>query len=129
MWLIFRKRTFAIRQIEQLFNLRFNILDVLKVQHVPGAPVLFAMAVFVWLLPVATVYPPSALTVSSHGYTQTENLNVSILDPPQMEFDPWIVAGDVKSMLGRVRTASSATSDPEGVMNVTRTIGYWYGSY
>lgn len=131
MWLVFRKRTLAIRHIEQLFNLRSNILDVLKVQLSPGAPILFAIAVFVWVLPVATVYPPSALTVSFQRYTQTENLSVSILDPSQTTFDPWNleITGDTKSMLGRVGISSFATADSEGVINATLTVRYRYDSH
>jgi hypothetical protein len=89
MWLVFRRRTFAIHHIEQIFSLRSNLVHLLKIQNGLGAPILFAMAVFVWILPVATVYPPSALTVSLLRYTQMEMRNVSILDPPQTDFDPW----------------------------------------
>jgi hypothetical protein len=57
------------------------------------------MAIFVWALPVATVYPPSALTVSALRYTQMEMRNISILDPPQTDFDPWNIKLNKKSML------------------------------
>jgi hypothetical protein len=99
MWHVFRRRTFAIRHIEQLFGLRSNFLDILKIQNSPGAPILFAMAVFVWVLPVATVYPPSALTVSALRYTQREMRNVSILDPLLTELDPTNETWDTKSIL------------------------------
>jgi hypothetical protein len=100
MWHVFRRKTFAIRHIEQLFGLRSNFFDIMKMQNSPGAPILFAMAIFVWVLPVATVYPPSALTVSALRYTQKEMRNISILDPPQTEFDPWKKTPNIDSMLG-----------------------------
>jgi hypothetical protein len=99
MWHVFRRRTFLIRHIEQLFGLRSNFFDIMKIQNSPGAPILFAMAVFVWILPVATVYPPSALTVSAWKYQQTEPRNVSILDPPLTEFDPSKKTWNTKSIL------------------------------
>jgi hypothetical protein len=124
MWLVFRRRTFAIQHIEQLFSLRSNLVDVLKMQNSPGAPILFAMAVFLWILPVATVYPPSALTVSALRYTQTEMRNVSILDPPQTDFDPWNMEY-IESMLSvpMQSVAAIPVSDPLGKTSTYLT--YW----
>jgi hypothetical protein len=88
MWHVIRNKAFAIQHIEQLFTLRSNLVDILKVQKGLAAPMLFAMAVFVWILPLAPIYPPSALTVSSKSFTYIKNLNVSPLDVPQPTYDP-----------------------------------------
>jgi hypothetical protein len=40
------------------------------------------MALFVWLVPIATIYPPGALTVTSRLYFEVKSLDVSIMNPP-----------------------------------------------
>jgi hypothetical protein len=43
---------------------------------------LFLMALLVWCLGLATVYPPGALIVVSEPHTFTENYNMSVMNPP-----------------------------------------------
>jgi hypothetical protein len=124
MWLVFRRRTFAIQHIEQLFSLRSNLFHVLRIQNSLGAPILFAMAVFVWVLPVATVYPPSALTVSLLRYTQMEMRNVPILDPPQTDFDPWNMKWNNESMLSVPFQISNDPLDSDPLSRVATSTTY-----
>jgi hypothetical protein len=85
---------------------------------------LFAMALFVWVLPVATVYPPSALTVSALSYTQTEVRNLSILDPPQTEIDPWNMEPDIESMTCQFESTVNPSRKAESRHNMTITTYY-----
>jgi hypothetical protein len=41
-------------------------------------PILAAVAVFCWLVPIATVYPPGALIVGLHVTSIAETFNVSV---------------------------------------------------
>jgi hypothetical protein len=41
-------------------------------------PILAAVAVFCWLVPIATVYPPGALIVGLHVTSIPETFNVSV---------------------------------------------------
>jgi hypothetical protein len=40
------------------------------------------MALFVWCLGIATIYPPGALVVTSESYISTERSNMSVMNPP-----------------------------------------------
>jgi hypothetical protein len=99
MWHVFRTKTLAIRHIERLFNLRSSIFNLARVNTNKKALILFSIALFVWVLPFVTIFPPSALTVSALGYMQTENRNVPVLEPSLTEFDPWQPTRNNKSIL------------------------------
>jgi hypothetical protein len=40
------------------------------------------MALFLWCLGIATIYPPGALIVTFEAYTFTEKANLSVINPP-----------------------------------------------
>ncbi|KAF1842004.1 uncharacterized protein K460DRAFT_409441 [Cucurbitaria berberidis CBS 394.84] len=82
LWRILRQKPLRVSRIEQLFKIRSNPLELMGLKAIGDAPVLFLMALSVWLIPIAAIYPPSALTVTSRPYQFTKNLSISILNPP-----------------------------------------------
>jgi hypothetical protein len=42
----------------------------------------FLIAVYMWLVPLAAVYPPGALTITSKPQLRTELVHMSVLEPP-----------------------------------------------
>jgi hypothetical protein len=87
---------------------------------------LFAMAVFVWILPLAAIYPPSALTVSSQRFTYIKNLNVSTWDVSQPTYNPWGASKIYKTMLGLAESTMYLSGGYN--VNVTLSAGYRSGS-
>lgn len=85
LWRIFRQRLLRVAQIEQLFQIRSNPLELAKVKIVKDAPFLFLMAIFAWLLPLAVIYPPSSLTVTSRPYSKMRNIDLSVMNLPPPE--------------------------------------------
>lgn len=82
LWSVLRQQTLPIRRIEQLFSIRSNPGQLTKYQLLTNTPMLFAMGIFVWLVPIALIYPPSALTVTSRPYRLMSYAEVPILFPP-----------------------------------------------
>jgi hypothetical protein len=88
LWKVFRQKLLRISQIEQLFHIRSNPIELTKAKIVKDAPFLFLMAVFVWLLPLAVIYPPSSLTVTSRPYSEMRDLSLSVMNlPPPDDLD------------------------------------------
>jgi hypothetical protein len=58
--------------IEELFQIRNNVLRLFKLAVIWYVLILLLIAVLSWLLPVAIIYPPRALTVELEvsGYGQ-----------------------------------------------------------
>jgi hypothetical protein len=68
--------------IEKLFVFRTNILVLGDPRSICMAPLLFLMALLVWCLGLATIYPPGALIVTFEAHNYTENRNISVMNPP-----------------------------------------------
>jgi hypothetical protein len=68
--------------IEKLFILRTNLFALGDLRVVWRAPLLFLMALSVWCLGLATIYPPGSLIVTFEGHTLTEIHNMSVMNPP-----------------------------------------------
>jgi hypothetical protein len=85
--------------VEMLFVTRNNILALLNPQGIRRAPLLFLMALLIWCLGIATIYPPGALVVVFEAQTFTENHNMSVMNPivpPHLD----LVGDDSFSTLG-----------------------------
>jgi hypothetical protein len=127
MWHVFRTQTLAIRHIERLFNLRSDILNLAKKKTNEKALILFFIALFVWVLPIATAFPHSALTVGALGYTETEFRNVPVLEPPLTAFDPRQSTRNNKSILSIITSKNisyPATPDfPLGYEEISLSYG------
>ncbi|OAL55276.1 hypothetical protein IQ07DRAFT_627422, partial [Pyrenochaeta sp. DS3sAY3a] len=87
-WHNLRQRTFTIDCIEHLFSLRSNPVELARLKASLEALILFAMAVFVWLVPIAIIYPPSALTVEIRPFLVMKVISVPVLFPFDPDFDP-----------------------------------------
>jgi hypothetical protein len=68
--------------IEKLFILRTNLLALGDLRSTWRAPLLVLMALLVWCLGLATIYPPGALIVTFEAHTFTEKQNLSVMNPP-----------------------------------------------
>ena len=68
--------------IEKMFMLRTNIFGLFDVRSTWRSPTLIVMALSVWCLGLATVYPPGALIVAIDPYTFTEELDIAVMNPP-----------------------------------------------
>lgn len=102
MWMVLRRQTLPIGRIEQLFSIRSNPTQLTKLRLVADTPILFLIGLFVWLVPIATIYPPSALTVTSRAYTLRDYANVPILFPPLPSIDSNSAAEMPGTRLSRV---------------------------
>jgi hypothetical protein len=68
--------------IEKLFILRTNLLALGDLRSTWRAPLLVSMALLVWCLGLATIYPLGALIVTFKAHTFTENHNIPVMNPP-----------------------------------------------
>jgi hypothetical protein len=80
LWKLLRQNLFRISLIERLFQIRHNPIILLDTRVLRRAPILFTIALLLWLTPLATIYPPGALTVISRPYTFTETFNLSAVN-------------------------------------------------
>jgi hypothetical protein len=71
-----------IEVVEDLFQIQTNALHLTSFELYRKAPVLAAVAVFCWLVPIATVYPPSALIVELQSARISTDFNVSAFHAP-----------------------------------------------
>jgi hypothetical protein len=72
----------SLSEIEKLFVFRTNVLVLGDLRSIWRAPLLFLMALLVWSLGLATIYPPGALIVTFEAHNYTEDRNVSVMNPP-----------------------------------------------
>ena len=87
LWYLLRTRCLKISLIEDLFQMRNNILCLTNPGIFRKVPLLFLAAVLSWLVPLATVYPPGALTIQPELHTYFENVNASIMNPVPSQLD------------------------------------------
>jgi hypothetical protein len=82
LWFILRGNEIRLATIEKLFILRTNLLALGDLRSTWRAPLLVLMALLVWCLGFATIYPPGALIVTFEAHTFTQNHNMSVMNPP-----------------------------------------------
>jgi hypothetical protein len=82
LWYLLRGTAMSLSTIETLFVIRTNILALLSPQGIWRAPLLFFMALLIWSVGLATIYPPAALIVVFQAHTFTEPHNLSVMNPP-----------------------------------------------
>lgn len=80
LWYLLRRNSLRISHIEDLFQIRSNLWTLASLTIVRKAPLLFIMAALSWLVPLAMVYPPTALTIQSELHTTFTNVNASIMN-------------------------------------------------
>jgi hypothetical protein len=82
LWFILRGNAMSLSAIEKLFVFRTNILVLGDLRSILRAPLLFLMALLIWCLGIATIYPPGALIVTFEAHTSTKPHNMSVMNPP-----------------------------------------------
>jgi hypothetical protein len=78
LWTAFRKRVHKVGLIEDLFQIQSNAFRLANHHLFTQTPILAAVAVFCWMVPIATIYPPGALTVELEAKTFDTLFNVSV---------------------------------------------------
>jgi hypothetical protein len=118
--------------IEKLFVFRTNILVLGDLRSIWRAPLLFLMALLVWCLGLATIYPPGSLVVTFEAYTSTENYNVPVMNPPVPQgLDISVGAMDLNEIFptlieGGVSFISVPDNDKDRWQTLTFGYGYVY---
>ena len=82
LWLVLRGSPLPIDTIEKMFILRTNIFALCDLRSTWRSPTLIVMALSVWCLGLATIYPPGALIVAIEPYTFTEERDIAVMNPP-----------------------------------------------
>ena len=85
LWHLFRRKALEIRLIEDLFQIRSNALGLINPKIIQHAPFIFLAVLISWLVPVATIYPPSALTIQMKARWTLETVNASVFNPAPKE--------------------------------------------
>lgn len=85
MWHVFRIKPLKVGLIEELFRLRSNPLSLANPGILRNAPLLFFVATALWIIPIATIYPPGALTIRNEPHVSLHYRNASILNPDKDE--------------------------------------------
>lgn len=70
MWRILRTKPLSVSIIESLHGVRSNPFLLAAWQVGCSTPILYMMALLMWLLAVAILFPASALTVARHDFTE-----------------------------------------------------------
>lgn len=83
MWRTFRKKPLRVRVIEELFQVRANITGLGVLSTAYQASVLYLVAAFCWLVPLALIWPPGSLTVQSEVYVTASPGYVPVINPLQ----------------------------------------------
>ena len=85
LWRLFRLKVFEIRFIEDLFQIRSNILSLINPKIVRHTPFMFLTVLGSWLVPLATIYPPTALTIQMEARWTLGTVNASVFNPTPKE--------------------------------------------
>lgn len=81
LWHILRIKALRVGLIEELFQIRFNFLRLFNLRVIQHAPFLFFTAILSWLVPLATIYPPSALTVQLEARWELSTVDAAVVNP------------------------------------------------
>lgn len=76
LWRLLRIETMKVSTIELLFNIRTNLLVLLRPAALKATPILFALAVLMWSSQVVISFPPGALTIQSAQRISYTEINV-----------------------------------------------------
>lgn len=82
LWHVLRETALPIFRIEQLFCIRSNPLVLANPRVAWSTPLLFTMAIYIWFIELAAVYPPGALTVDSRPFLNTTQINTAVINQP-----------------------------------------------
>ena len=83
LWRVLRGKPLAVSTVESLFQMRQNPLELFNYRLILS--VSFLLAMFTWTVPLAAIYPPTALTIDTTPFLVTERLPISV---PEIAFSP-----------------------------------------
>ncbi|KAH6618853.1 hypothetical protein C7974DRAFT_38251 [Boeremia exigua] len=93
LWATLREKVLKVGLIEDLFQVQTNAMHFASLGLYIKTPVLAAVALFCWLVPIATVYPPGALIgaliVTLQISTIAAKFNVSVLHTNDIMHSNW----------------------------------------
>jgi hypothetical protein len=81
LWRVLRDEPLPVSTIEGLFQLRRDPLQLFHRRIFLSWSSLIAM--YAWLVPLAAIYPPGALTVAANPHLMTRNLPISVPGMPR----------------------------------------------
>lgn len=76
MWRVMRRRALRVSSIESLHGVLDNPILLGEWRVLATTPILYGMAVVIWLLTIAVLFPPSALTITLRSFENVEALLV-----------------------------------------------------
>jgi hypothetical protein len=82
LWRVLRGQPIVLSRVENLFQMRHNPLELFYCHTFIS--VSFLLAAYTWIVPLATIYPPGALTISATPSLSTESMHLPV---PQLVFD------------------------------------------
>jgi hypothetical protein len=82
LWRVLRGQPIAMSTVESLFQMRHNPLELFYSRTIIS--VSFLVAAYTWIVPLATIYPPGALTVNATPFLLTKSVHMSV---PELRFD------------------------------------------
>jgi hypothetical protein len=108
LWRTLRQQVMEVQFIEELFQIRANVLRLVNPTILRYTPHLFLIAIASWLIPIATIYPPGALVVNLETFQQHGTFNVSVIPRgPRLDrrplpawegnLNPWYFEGEYSS--------------------------------
>ena len=121
LWRILRQEALTLRKVEQLFQIRSKAFAIANVQAFWAAPLLFSMALYLWLLEVTVAFSPSALTVVSQPSTTSQSFNVALVNN--------VLPNDFNPFLSNTSTAYGLAADigpGEGGADVVENVSYYF---
>lgn len=80
MWKIMRHRSLQVSSIESLHGVRYNPFLLGKWRLIITTPLLYMIAVVMWLLAIVILFPPSALTITLRPFQENKSVSVPTFD-------------------------------------------------
>jgi hypothetical protein len=107
LWRVLRGQPIVLSTVENLFQMRHNPLELFYCHTFMS--VSFLLAVYTWIVPLATIYPPGALAITATPSLSTESVHIPV---PQLVFD-----------------SNFNPSLPENVSRIAQFAGVNHGKY
>jgi succinate dehydrogenase/fumarate reductase cytochrome b subunit len=118
LWKIMRHRALQVSSIESLHGVRYNPLLLAKWRLILATPFLYLIAVIMWVLAIAILFPPSALTISMRPFEVSTPTLVPFFDASYGQdiipddntpygissLSSWTLGGEVESFDGGITT-------------------------
>jgi hypothetical protein len=79
LWQTMRRQFLDVGLIEELFQIRANVLRLFNPALIRYTPSLLVIALITWIIPIAAVYPPGAMTVGLEVRQVQTRFNVSVI--------------------------------------------------